>query len=273
MIAVTSIIFVLLIYKIILRSKNRIENIILFLFTQTYIYSFNNIRQAISVSIVLAAIYSTEDLYSKKGFLKFAIGQVIALGFHMSSFVYTFIYFGYFLIKKFDLKRNIIMSIPIVIFALRSMFASKVFLRFMSLFNSGKYVKYFDSSFNQNVSLYARVEILVDILIYLIMIFAYLNTKWDRENDQDEIGFLIELIITSIAIIAPFITLSHRILRLFTPAQIMYLPSLAKKISKRYGVNYYLILLAISVLVFILFYFEICIYNYEECNPYVSIFS
>ena len=174
-IAVTSILFLVLVFSSILEeSPYSGLSIFLLISMQFYFQSTNIIRQMIACSICLYSI----RYIKRRRFIPFLICVILAYGFHTSGVLF---FPAFFLYGK-RLKTRWYFGIIIVTFVVLNVlsgFLSSIIVRLSSKLNNGYYLTYFKTNAENRIGI---VSFLINLLIFLWADYS-IKPKEDQFSD------------------------------------------------------------------------------------------
>lgn len=251
--AITSLIFIGLIYKGIKDNSINITISVLMIFIgQSYFYSMNMIRQAIAIAFIF---YGFKYIKEKK-LVKYIIICAIAFTMHNTAILMIPVYF----LSELNLSRKMKIGIIILCFFTKEIVGQI----FQSLLINTKYYMYYDSMYNTGT-------ITTTLLLTNIVIFA-LNLYYDSKEDKEyKILSNINFIGVCLIIMGAQIPLLDRLIRYFTIFQILLIPKLFEK-EKNAKVRIIIEFLLLGLL-FAGMYYQIIMLGGEEVYPYKWIFN
>ncbi|MDR0305156.1 MAG: EpsG family protein [Chitinispirillales bacterium] len=187
--------------------KRYLHILVLILMTNLYFFSFNAVRQALSIAIVLYAV----ALFLEKKYIKTYILLLIAIGFHKSFLFFLPIFFSFHFIK---LNKPIMIFITIV-----GCFLANFVFRFNYIFsfltNSAWDTSanaLFLEEYGMTLGVLLRISLIVMPLIYCVL---FSSNKSDKQDKTQNILFLLFPLILIMEIYAKQIYLFVRFLSSF----------------------------------------------------------
>ncbi len=254
-IALTSIIFVFLVYLFIYRFSPQIPISIFLLFGMCFFFqSLNIIRQMVGCAICL---YSIRFIEEKKPIV-FSIMIAIACGFHISAIIFFPVYFLYKM--HIDWKKAIAIIVFIVV--VREIIIHIVYDFALEYSAYTGYVKNAPEVQGKN----GYVSLFINLLIYL---FAYFLTQKNNIRDR---GFLnIQLGACVLSLMNGYIPLLNRLRFYYALPGIVLLPIAIGNINNKN-------LRRIMYVVVVIMFFAYCLYiegymNQSASHPYMTVFE
>jgi hypothetical protein len=257
-----TILFTLLSFK-----KHFYFSVLLYNLFLLYLYSYNIVRQALAVAIVMYAISNIIRGNAKK----YVFLVCMASLFHISAILFL----PFFLFSKINYK----ITIPLMIIIILSIVQMDIKSFIENLPMVGKYAFYFNNSFYG----VQGIQSVAGILVRAIPIFfaVLLSKKIFKENCGYNFIIVLSFSYLMALILARKFFIFYRLIQLFLIAQVFIIPLLLKSIrpssifysSLRYGIFF-------LVIVFNLFIYERYITNTKNeifngvrnIIPYESIF-
>ncbi len=218
----------------------------IFVFSQTYFFSLNCDRQAIAVAIIALAFVKYDQLY---GLL--------------------------WLLTKIPALMKGIIILPIWGGLVFYMAQKPLYKLAASLFAGTAYAKFFDRTSEEYFVFftYSVREIILNIFLYGLVLSLVWKKPVKEYVQKERILITLQCIITFLEICSPYLTGSHRIIRLFTYFQMFLIPWLLKKLAERWKVPYWLLAVVMMVLFAYVAVWNCYFYGWEGVVPYQSIWS
>lgn len=250
--AITSLIFIGLIYLAIKENSTNITISVLMIFLgQSYFYSMNMVRQAIAIAIIFYAY----KYIKKKQFVKYLLASLLAFTIHNTSIVMIPTYF----IANLNMTRKTKVITALGIIAIASSLGRVI----QNVLINTKYYMYYDVYGTGNIT---TLLLITNILIFILSL--YYHSKDDKEyNILSNINFMGFCMI----IIGAYIPLVDRIVRYFTIFQILLVPKILEK-EQNQKIRITLKLILFGVL-FAIMYYQIILLKGEAVYPYQWIFK
>lgn len=264
--AITSLIFVLSIYWAIYNSKEDLPYVIALIFsTAVYFQFYNNIRQMMASAIILLGL----SFLKKNKLIVFFIFVIIGCLIHQA----TILLLIFLIFRKFKIDYRLSIIFPILFLSIRVFFIDFI-VDFLMKFE--KYASYIvNGTFAEKTI--SNGTYLLQIFIFILLIGTkYFHDKKNHSLNEETEGmdrvfiFMQAFVLCAIAFDG-VIPSMYRVMRLFTFAQIIYIPYFINKFDN----GKLRILLKLIVL---LGFSYICIkqvfiWGSEEVVPYISIFD
>lgn len=270
LIAITSIIFVGLVYRQIYRlSMNYPISIALFFLAFIYFVSLNNTRQSIALAILMIAM---ECLCHKKNLL-FVLFVLLASSMHQVALVFIVVIFAEWI--KFSALAYL--EITVAFFGVVKIIAPKIMEILV------RYIPRLALYFNvQELSVYTdktlgRLFVFSQFVIMLFLVYIDRIYKPEKNvlNEADEIEWNItkinQCLLLCTCAMDGFLPAAYRGVRVFSFAHFILLPNIIEKYvkKKKHKWLYYGLIIFIYFLNFIQGIYS----GAEEVFPYVSIFN
>ena len=203
-------------------------------FTIFYIFSFNCMRQFLSVAV---AFYGSKYL-DKKDYIKYLIYIFIASLFHLSAIVgVMFLFIEIKKWKELDKKQRNFISAYLLL--------TPVYIGLMFYLASGRYERYF-----HNVTFINFSSVLIKTLLFIVVLFFFLRNKEYTNNKKIRLVFLYYFIGVIINFVGTFYQFIERLGYYFYIYATVYTGIIAK--YKRYALLFRVIILFIVLRSFIL---------------------
>lgn len=249
---ITALIFTTFFIKFILsESKDITWSIVLLLFTGTFTYSMNVMRQMIGVAISLYALQ-----YLRRHDKRYIVLVIIATLFHKTSFVFLLLWFTQ--TKKINWKNWTFISV-ILILGARAITAV-IERGLLSL--GGYYGNYFNSRFDYGSS---SVLIALNVCIFAVAILC------DKKKADDNRPYIVLQYMT-LLVLAMGLPNNTRLCYMFIPAQCVYFTRICDqyRCSKWF---YYLMRVMITGIYMAFFYYFFYLNNIGATFPYKTIWG
>lgn len=247
----------------------------IFVFSQTYFFSLNCDRQAIAVAIIALAFVKYDQLFTPKGLLRFTVLLLLAVGFHKSTLIFVLLYgFLWLLTKAPGLMKGII-TLPIWGALVFYLARKPLYELAAKLFAGTSYAKFFDQTSQEYFVFftYSVREIILNLFLYGLILALVWKKPVKEYVQKERILITLQCIITFLEICSPYLTGSHRMLRLFTYFQMFLIPWLLKKVTEKWKIPYWLLTAGVMA-----FFAYVAVWNCYFCGwegvvPYQSIWS
>jgi hypothetical protein len=256
---IMSVLFILFVFGYIIHFSEDISfSIFLFVGTIFYNYSFNIIRQALATAIFLYALKFVLKRNMKKYLLYIAVASLI----HTSAIIY----FPFYFILPIPINKKFVPAAILILFIMQSHLRNGLAYICGQL---GIYNSYFSSMFyTGNVTYY----IVIVLNIFLLLVATYLvHEHSDEKPIIGNIYYNLLLITTIITVLSSIFPNNIRVIFMFFPILIVYLPYMIKRLKIIIPINLVKFICA-SFFIFFYLYF-ILHWNWGETLPYQTIFS
>lgn len=237
-------------------NRNFILTTYLFYSSMFFLNSLNLMRQSIATAIFLYALIS---YFKDKNFKKYVFWIIIAALNHKISLVFILVPF----FKKININKKISLFLPIISYLLMSILR----IIFEVLASLLSYEHYFGSSRDTGEQGWSVVFLNYAILFIMYVLISNQKNISQNTLHWNNLFFFAQLITTILAVVAPVLPNSYRLVILFGYVPIISLPYFFSFSNK------YFLRIAVIGIYSIFLYYNFYIIHSTEFFPYKDIFG
>ncbi|ENZ30804.1 hypothetical protein HMPREF1084_03377 [Clostridium butyricum 60E.3] len=260
--AFTALIFIYCMWKFIFKfSLNIPISIYLLLVSGVFSYSLNIMRQMLCVAI----FFNSLKYIREKKLIRFSIVILLSCFIHISAVIYLPLYF--ILDKK--LSKKLLALIPVALFFNKQIKILIIYIvsnvPFLSEF-SGYFFSMYDQGNVQTMLLILNLIVVISALLFDDFNYGLIN---EEEYKRCYIFYNLQTIALILSAFGFIIPNADRMVYMFMPVQLIYIPLLIMKSNKFRNISNIIFFLLYTIF----FINYIGIKNYGQTLPYLTIFS
>lgn len=269
LIAVTSILFIFLVYKEVYKEANYYTiSLLIFFLSYSYFVSMNNIRQSLASAILLLATFAL--IHGKR--IWFVVWVFLAGLIHQSAYILILM----LLIEKLCCSALLYLVLSIIVMIVGRIVLPKIILIIAPYFlHLSSYLTLDIMSIYRKKTI-GNTFIILNVLIMMVYVYLDLVDSSDKSNilfEKLEWNYakLNQCIILCLCAFDGIVPAAYRVIRIFTFSQFIILPNVIGKYERNKRNK--LILFVLIVFAFGISFLQDYMSGTEGVFPYVSIFD